>query len=172
MGTGSKVLTYLTKRLISIFLIILILLMATFIAYDCANIYVILEEGMGMRAETVLTNKEAPLLDKFFTQHCIDTDNLLNSNRYRDYIITDYDYNIKMKKVWAWPWSRRTKVTIQEIVKDISGDLLSSESEGEATSKVPIPKWENGEKIVELKKINRRWVIDEITLKRPLEEFD
>lgn len=177
MGTGIKLLTYFTKRLTTITLIIIILFMITFIAYDCANIYVILEEGMDMRAETVLTGEEAPLLDKFFTQSFIGSDKLLNSDMYEDFIISEYDYKIKVKKVWAWPWSRRAKATIQEIVFDISGEFSPQEDvedtdDEEETPSVPIPEWENGEKIVELRKMNHRWIIDKVTMERSLEKFD
>ena len=176
MGTGTKLLSYITGRLITIFLIIIILLMSTFIAYDCANIYVILEEGMGMRAEAVLTDNEVSSLEQFFTPHFLSTDGLLNGNKYADYIIADYDYEIKMKKVWAWPWSTKANATIQEIVSDISGDMRIKEDiekdEEEEESKPTIPKWDNGEKLVHLRKVNGRWLIDEVILERPLEKFD
>lgn len=168
MGTGTKLLTYFTKRLTTILLVVIILFMATFIAYDCANIYVILEEGMEMRADAVLTGEEMPLLDKFFTQNFINSDHLLNSGAYEDYMIVEYDYKIKMKKVWAWPWSRKAEATIQEVVSDISGELKDKEN----TSEALIPKWENGEKTVKLKKVSRRWTIDEVIMERPLEKFD
>jgi len=186
LETGTKLLTYITRRLITVFLIIIILLMSTFIAYDCANIYVILEEGMSMRAESVLTDNEVSSLEHFFTQHFLSTDELLQNNKYGEYIITDYDYKIKIKKVWAWPWSTRANATIQEIVSDISGDMRITEdeldeldaedeldeNENANNGESSVPEWENGEKLVRLKKVNGRWLIDEVILERPLEKFE
>ncbi|NMA94771.1 MAG: hypothetical protein GX974_01875 [Clostridiales bacterium] len=177
MGTWVKLLGYFTKRLTAIIFVIVVLIMATFIAYDCANIYVILEEGMALRADAVLSDAESTLLDKFFTQSFLNSDKLLNSGQYEDFDISSYDYKVKIKKVWAWPWRKNAEATIQEIVFDIYGKPKNAEQdekrEGEESPPpVFIPRWENGEKLVNLKKVNHRWIIDKVTIVRSLDEFD
>lgn len=169
MSIWLRILVYLTKK-ITIFVVVgLFLMLVTFTAYDCANVYMVLNEGLGERASVILNNEEADPLNNFFTQGFIRFDTILENNPYEGYIIQDYDHHVKIKWLWVWPWRTSTRVTIAETTPTIIGRRIeSSEQNGEEGLKKTPPSWENGEKQVFMKKINGQWKIDRIVMKKPI----
>lgn len=70
---------------------------------------------------------------------------------------------VKVKQIWVWPWNDEAKVTIEEVIKDIKA---VPKDDGEEN--LSIPEWENGEKLIIMKK-NGRWRIDEVMLKKSID---
>ena len=64
--------------------------------------------------------------------------------------------------LWVWPWENKTKVKVEEIINGIEGSVKDEES-----GDIPIPPWDNGEKIVILEK-DGRWKIDNVLLTKPI----
>lgn len=57
---------YLAKKVIILAIILCLAVLAAFIAYDCANIYIVITEGMALRATAILEGQENIVLHKFF----------------------------------------------------------------------------------------------------------
>jgi hypothetical protein len=160
-----RFLQYIAKKTIVIAIIICLVVLAAFIAYDCANIYIVLNEGMVNRASAILDDQETIVLNKFFTQGYLSVDPLLNNNSYEQFIIQDYNLQVRVKSLWAWPWDNHAKAVIEESIPDIKAKPKDDE-EGPKTP----PPWQNGEKVVLLKKDAGQWKIDRIIFKKPLVE--
>lgn len=154
---------YLAKKFIVAAIIIWLAVLATFIAYDCANIYIVVTEGMAQRAAVVLGSEENIALNKFFTQTYLSADPLLNNNEYEGFIIQDYSLKLRVKWLWAWPWNNSAKVVIEESIPKI----VARPRDNEQDVKTP-PQWQNGEKIVLLEKSAGQWKINRIIFKKPL----
>lgn len=158
-----KFIQYLAKKFIAIAILIWLAVLVTFTAYDCANIYIVVTEGMTQRATAVLDGQENIALNKFFTSSYLNSDPLLNNNQYEDFIIQDYNLKLRIKWLWAWPWSDSARVVIEEEIPRIVAKPRSQDQE----IKTP-PPWQNGEKIILLQRRAGLWKIDGIIFKKPL----
>jgi len=158
---------YLAKKVIVLAIIVCLAVLATLIAYDCANIYIVVTEGMTLRATSILEGQENVVLQKFFTQAYLKADPLMNNNVYNDFIIQDYNIKMRVKWLWAWPWEERVKAVIEESIPKIVGKPRDDEQ----PVKTP-PSWQNGEKIVLLEKQDGHWKIAGIIFKSSLDRSD
>lgn len=154
---------YLVKRLTVIVAIAVLIMLATFMGYDYANIYVTVNEGIAQRAQVILQEGDYTTLGKFYTQEYLEKDSLLSNNPYKSYIVTDYDLRVKVKQIWVWPWNDEAKVTIEEMIKDIKA---VPKDDGEEN--LSVSEWESGEKLIIMKK-NGRWRIDDVILKKTID---
>lgn len=162
MNTFLRLLSYILTRLTALAVITILIILAVFIGFDWANIYVISNEGLSQRAEIILGNKDVSELSKFYTQNFLDRDTLLSRHLYEEYEIGEFDQSIKIKKLWVLPWENKTKVTIEEKVTGIEGKNKTDGDEGKL-----IPPWENGEKVLIMEK-DGRWKISDIIMIRPI----
>lgn len=85
-----------------------------------ANIYVVVNDGLTQRAQTIIGRQDPSDLNRFFTLKYLNSDPLFNSDQYRDYLIQDFDYEVKIKKMWVWPWQTRTSVVVEEYIPESS----------------------------------------------------
>ncbi len=199
MKTALRLITFLTGKIIGIAVVIILIIMATFISYDMANIYVVANDGLSKRAEIVISDENPSDLSKFFTLQYLNSDTMLSSGQFDDYIVSDYNYELKIKQLWVWPWESTTEVIVEEYIPESSWrfsitdefrerlteaqrppekeiDEEAEDGEGndeEGTTgedseiqeeefklEIPKPKWQNGEKIIEFRKIDGRWEIN------------
>ncbi len=202
MKTALRLITFLTRKIIGIAVVIILIIMATFISYDMANIYVVANDGLSKRAEIIINNENPTDLNKFFTLQYLNSDSMLSNGQFVDYIVSDYNYELKIKKLWVWPWESTTEVTVEEYIPESSWRISitddfreqltneqkppenemdeeeeNEEGNGEESNtdedseiqeeevpefklEIPKPKWQNGEKIIEFRKIDGRWEIN------------
>ncbi|HOB19744.1 MAG TPA: hypothetical protein PKO35_03440, partial [Candidatus Atribacteria bacterium] len=57
-SAGMRLLFYIVKKLTVLVLLIMVIMIAFFIAYDMANVYVFLDDGMTQRANVILNNED------------------------------------------------------------------------------------------------------------------
>lgn len=132
-----------------------------FMAMNLSNIYIILDEGMEKRAEVILTREDAEELNKYFHYDFLNADEALAGafsgvSAYDDYTITDFEYDLTVEKLWAWPWDSYASCTIVERIPSITGKALSSRANEVSET---IPKWQGGRYNVTLVKENGYWKI-------------
>ncbi|HHU48654.1 MAG: hypothetical protein ACOYEH_08115 [Caldicoprobacterales bacterium] len=210
MNTALKLITFLARKLVGIAVIILLIVLATFIAYDMANIYVVVNDGLSQRAEIAIQGEDPASLHRFFTLKHLNSDSIFHSDQFRDYNIQDYNYELKVKKLWVWPWESETEMIVEESIPESSWKFSITEefrerliaaqmpkqqeeegdsegegaegaaeegSEGEDTEQetqeieldIPTPYWQNGEKVIELRKEEGQWKIDGIVFVKTIE---
>ena len=214
MNTALKLITFLARKLVAIAIVILLIVMATFIAYDMANIYIIVSDGLSQRAETAIHGEDPSSLNRFFTLKHLNSDPIFRSTQFDDYNIQDYIYELKVKKVWVWPWESETEVVVEEYIPESSWKFsiteemrerlmaaqMPAEEPAEQTGKneeagqetetgsgdengegdageqgqkieleIPPPTWQNGEKVIEMRKVEGQWKIDGIVFVRSIE---
>jgi hypothetical protein len=194
LSIGLRLLSYMVRKLSALVAIVLLVVLGAFIAYDMANIYVVVNDGMSQRASIILDEKDPSELNKYFTLKYLNSDPLFYSEKYRDYIIQDYDFKLVMKRLWVWPWQSHTRLLVEEYIPEdswkfsITDELREvlmeeqnqdseqgqEENGGESGQKekpelkIAPPVWQNGEKIIEMRKVDGQWKIDRIVFVRPL----
>lgn len=122
-----------------------------------ANTYILVTEGMTLRASCILGKSDTSELKQYFTDKFIETDPALQENEYSYYTIQKYDYRISVDGISILPWNTTATLTVTERIPTITG---------EAKKNAPtdaVPEWQNAQyKVVCIKK-NNRWFITKIT---------
>lgn len=152
---------FIATRLIWICILGGILVCGFYMCLNTANIYVVLNDGLEKRVEVILTQEDAEELNYFFHADFLSNDRALEgafdgTSVYDDYTITDFEYELKIEKLWAWPWDNYATCTVVERVPSITGSVISSrKSEVSAT----IPSWQGGRYDITLVRNNGTWKI-------------
>ncbi|HHU64139.1 MAG TPA: hypothetical protein GXZ32_08055 [Clostridiales bacterium] len=160
--TLTKVLLVILKRLVLIIVVASILIMGGFMAYQTSNIYIIVEEGMEVRANSVILPDDEEteiLLRNFFTMDYIKTSPKLSDKRYKGYPIESFAYNIDIDFMWPWPWKDTIKVDVEESIYSFN---LKNTQDNDEDLQVAVPEWDNGKKEVHLMKVDRSWKIYDV----------
>ncbi len=156
-----KSIWYIATRLIILCVLVSILVCGFFMCMDMANIYIILDEGLEKRVEVILTQEDAEELNKYFHYDFLSSDPALagafdGTSAYVDYNIDDFDYEMTIESLWAWPWDTYATCTITEQVTNITGSVISSRA-SEVSSE--IPDWQGGKYNLTLVKEDGLWKI-------------
>lgn len=152
---------FIASRLVLICVLCGMLVCGFYMCLNTANIYVILNDGLEKRAEVILTRQEAEKLNFYFHADFLSTDPALEgafdgSSVYDDYTITDFEYELKIEKLWAWPWDSYATCTVVERIPSITGSVIASrKSEASPT----VPGWQGGRYDITLVKDDGAWKI-------------
>ena len=152
---------FIASRLIIVCILGGMLVCGFYMGLNTANIYVVLEDGLQQRAQVILTRENAEKLNFYFHADFLSTDPALEgafdgSSVYNDYSISDFEYDLKIEKLWAWPWDNYATCTVVERVPEITGKVIPSRK-----SEVPsvIPSWQGGRYDITLVKSGGTWKI-------------
>ncbi len=131
-----------------------------------SNMYIIVTEGMALRAETILNKGGEADLSQYFTADFIQEDELLERNPYSDYAVDNFDYRYSIKGVSVLPWAKNGSVTYVERIPIITASPISDEITA------PVPAWVPMVYKVILVKQDGRWLINslEVVEEAPAEE--
>ena len=156
-----RLIWFIASRMLLICVLLGMLVCGFFMAMNGANIYVVLNEGMEKRVDVILTRQQAEELNKYFHADFLIADaaleGALNGNSaYSDYIITGFEYELTIEKLWAWPWDAFANCTVVERVPTITGSVISSRR-NEVSER--IPRWQGGRYDITLAKLNGLWKI-------------
>ena len=152
---------FIASRLIVLCILCGILVCGFYMCLNTANIYIILTDGLEKRASVILTQEDAENLNFYFHADFLSADRALEgafdgTSVYDDYTITDFEYDLKIERLWAWPWDNYATCTVVERVPSITGSVIASRrSEASAT----VPSWQGGRYDITLVKTGGEWKI-------------
>ncbi|MDO4565671.1 MAG: hypothetical protein Q4C04_08665 [Clostridia bacterium] len=153
-----RAITYFTKTIVAFVALIGLCILSFMMCMRLANAYILINEGMSLRAECILQDGEILDLTSYFTEDCIASDVALSANTYSGYTITDYDYRLSISDVAVWPWASTISAVIVEQCPDIRG---SANVDSTASS---IPEWTPIRYELRLASIDGRWYIASLTV--------
>jgi len=172
-----RLLSFFASRLIAFTAVVALLILAFYLAMNTANIYVLLGDGMKLRASVILTREGAEELPNFFADEFLTRDETLsiglsNQSPYIDYKITSFNYELSMEWMWSWPWEDRAQAVIVERVPRIVGSVLSEKKDlvKEGTLSANPPAWYGGRYAVTLVRAGGQWKIAGLTLRQMIVE--
>ncbi len=157
---------FLAKIVIVCVIVIALMIVGYIMARDIANVYIITTDGMKLRAGVVLGLEDSSDLYKFFSGSFVTNDTELNSSKYDDYLIRDFDYNLKIKSLWCNPWNKTAEVVVVEAIPSIDGEKTLKGEDEEAT---PVPEWSRKRFKISFINQDDRWLINEINIMEYLE---
>lgn len=159
---------YAGKKLAAGLIIVFLLISAGFIGYDCANVYVIVHDGMAQRMAVITeTSSDPSVMNKYFTADCMSKDPMLTGAVPDGVLVKDYSYSTRIKKLWVWPWKSRTRVIVRDEVSRLN--LAPVEEGGYVPDTLSLG---TGEMKIHLIKQDGRWYIDGLELTRTQEELE
>jgi hypothetical protein len=165
-----RLITLLARKGLALLVILGLLTTAFISAMNLSQLFILINDGMELRANTILGKNEGENLSKYFDQTFLDGDTLLQHSVNDPYYkIKGSSYSLKIQSLWAWPWQTRVTAVAQERVT-LEGELKTDYQTAEqlaSPEKFPAPAWENYVyDIILEKRENGSWIIREI---RPVE---
>ena len=150
-------------RAILVVLVIGALCILSFLsASRLSNAYILVNEGMTMRAECILKNAPENDLAVYFTPLCIQNDALQRETGaapYAGMTVSSYEYSLKVQNMHIMPWHANTYVDVVEQIRGIKGSVSVESGSGAA-----IPEWTPCKYRLYLDRTDGRWLIESVEL--------
>lgn len=167
----TRVFLFIGKYAVIILLVSAMLIFSFFTAMNIANNYIIIKDGLSLRAAVAIDGEDSTELSRYFSSEFLENDEVLNSSDYADFVIRTYDQETKIERIWSWPWSNEATATIVDFVGDIEGTLPTGSDGSDTNNKEAVkpPEWKNARYDVKLKKVedsegNKFWRIESMKL--------
>lgn len=167
MNYLRRFLWYIAKYLLAATMLLGTLIIALYMAMNTANITILLKDGMALRAQVVMMEKEPEELLKFFQNSFVEVDPAINiglseNSPYANYSITGMDHRISMEWMWCWPWDNKANADFVETVPKIDGRIkasLRADAEKNDPDSVSPPNWRSARYRATLVREGGRWKI-------------
>ncbi|NLB61386.1 MAG: hypothetical protein GX802_03005 [Clostridiales bacterium] len=147
---------FVLRTVIILIVIVLIALFSFLAAMHAANIYVVVTEGVTLRAACILGDGDINQMYEYFSTEYMDNDNELYDNVYKHYDITNYDYRLTVNSVNIWPWNTTATMTVTERIPSITGTANPDAPQS------AVPEWTSAQYVVTCIKSQNRWYITDI----------
>ncbi len=168
MDRFMQFLWYAAKKLAAGLVIVFLLVSAGFIGYDCANVYVIVHDGMTQRMAVITgTSTDPSVMNKYFTPAGMARDTMLNGAVPEGVIVKGYGYQANIKKLWVWPWKSKTHITVRDEVSRL--ELAPAEEDAVVPETLDLG---SGDLKIDMVKENGRWYINGIERVRSQEDIE
>lgn len=149
-------------------LIIIVVVTMTFFAFLTAmyasNIYIIVTEGMTIRAKCILGQGEKTEMEQYFSVNCMNNDEMLKDNVYEHYKIANYDYRLTVNKLNVLPWNKTASMIVTERIPTISGTPY------EDAPTASVPEWTSLRYRVICMRENNRWYITKVEIEEKVSD--
>ena len=157
-----RLIWFIVTRLVLVCILCGMLVCGFYMCLNTANIYVVLTDGLQRRAEVILTRENAETLNFYYHADFLATDPALEgafdgTSVYDNYSIKDFEYDLKIEKLWAWPWDSYATCTVVERIPSIDASVISSRRSENLPAK---PSWQGGRYDITLVKQNGEWKIN------------
>lgn len=153
---------YFMRAILTLLVIGALCILSFISASRASNAYILVNEGMNMRAECILKNGPENDLTAYFSLHCIQSDAEERTNNaapYAGMVISSYEYNLKFDDLHILPWQIGTYVDVVEQIRGIKGSFSA-----ESGSVTAIPDWTPRKYRLHLRKAEGRWLIETVEL--------
>ena len=125
-----------------------------------SNAYILVNEGMPLRADCILKGASPNEMAAYFTSDCINNDKHQRETGaapYGNATITSYEYSLSIAGLHLLPWYSDPYVVAVEQIRAIRGSL-SADAGADAT----IPDWTPRKYRLHLERIDSRWYIGSV----------
>ena len=174
MSYLRRLLWYIVKCLLVLTMVLGMLIIAFYTAMNSANIMILLQDGMAVRAQVIMMGAQPDPLMKYFQNEFLVADtrlqvSLTNESPYANYSITGIDHRVSLEWMWCWPWDEIAHADFVESVPKIDGRIkaaLRVEAEKNDPDSVYPPDWSTVKYRATLVREGGRWKIQSL---KPIE---
>lgn len=161
LRASRRSILFFVRTIILILIIVLVCLIAFISAARISNSYILINEGMALRASSIVHGLDDPDLAIYFTPECLEQDASLRAQsilRFSGYTVNNYNYDLSVDRFHVMPWQ-------SSIYLDAIENITSIKASANAESSVSgVPEWTPIRYRLYLKNIDSRWYIDSIEL--------
>ena len=161
LRTTRRSIMFFIRTILLVLLIVLLCVAAFITTARLSNSYILVNEGMPLRASSMLHGVEDPDLAYYFTSDCITEDAALRAqsvSAFQDFSVSDYEYDLVIDKMHVFPWQASTYVDVTEQIKSIKASALLESGTSD------VPEWTPIRYRLYLQQIDARWYICTIEL--------
>lgn len=160
---ARRTLMYIVRVMLLLVVGALVCVLAFLTAERMSNLYILVTEGMSLRAEYILTDDvEMSELEEYFLLTHLSEDEALTADAYANYSISSYDYDLTTEGISVLPWTATGTVTAVETVT-VRGSYDSEKlGEGETQADHPLPSWPSRRYRIRFVNTGSRWYIAEL----------
>ncbi len=162
LHVATRTTMYVVRLLLFVIMGLIICIAAFVTAQRYANLYILVNEGMALRADCIIADGAQNDLEEYFTLSCLSSDRVSTDTTYDNYNITSYNYDLAIEKVSVLPWSMTAQITATERVTlrgSVNTNLLE---EGQSASDYPLPEWTPVRYRISFLNSNERWYISSV----------
>ena len=127
-----------------------------------SNAYILVNEGMPLRADCILKGTSPNEMAAYFSSDCINSDKPQRETGaapYQNATVTSYEYSLSIAGVHLLPWYSDPSVDAVEQIRAIRGSLTT-----DAGVDAAIPEWTPRKYRLHLEQIDSRWYIGSVEL--------
>lgn len=149
------------RTLLLIVLVVFLCIAAFLTTARLSNTYILVNEGMALRAASMLRGGDDPDLAVYFTGDCVRDDAALrtqSTTQFADFTVTDYEYDLTIDRLHVFPWQTDLYADVIEQITAIKG---SASAESGVTE---VPTWTPIRYRLHLEQLDARWYICSIEL--------
>ncbi len=161
LRVSRRSILFFIRTILLLLLIVALCTLAFVSAARLSNTYILINEGMNLRAAVMLRGGDDPDLAAYFTGDCIRADATLRAQSiaaYADYTITGYEYDLIINRLHVYPWQADTYADVTEQVTSLKATAQADSAAGAA------PAWTPIRYRLHLEHIDGRWYIANIEL--------
>lgn len=160
MYSFLRFLWYLISRVLIWAAAVGLVLLAFFLAMDYMNTSTLIKDGMHLRAQVVIEGADPSALGKVFSKVFLENDTLLKSSAYRQYKVSDFDYNADCVFTLIFPWQDNVTLRMTEEVSNIQAQVTPDPDSGIPGNP---PVWNDAIYDIKLTRTEGSWRIISIT---------
>jgi len=152
---------YFMRAILTVLVIGALCILSFLSASRLSNTYILVNEGMPLRADCILKGDSPTDLVPYFTTGCIVDDEKQRETSalpYAGMTISSFEYSLSIKDMHIMPWHVSTYVDVVEQIRVIKGSV-SAESGADS-----IPDWAPRKYRLYLDRVDGRWFISAVEL--------
>ena len=152
---------YFMRAILTVLVIGALCILAFLSTARLSNAYILVNEGMPLRADCILKGESQTDLTPYFTSDCIESDAAQRGTSaapYAGITVSSFEYSLSIKDMHIMPWHANTYIDVVEQIRAIKGSVPSES--GTHT----IPDWAPRKYRLYLERVDGRWFIDSVEL--------
>ena len=162
----SKFLAYILSRLVLVVVVLGLLVLIFFTAYQTVMFNTVAKDAMAFRAQSILEHDQEyddTVANRLFTQEFITQTKLNEDLVSADYVINRFEQQTDVNFTIVWPWQGEVKVEIRDVIEEIDYEYVGSDTG--TVADLPIT---SGEYLVTMVKQDNHWKISNLELKNEI----
>jgi len=150
---------YVLRTLLVVTLVVVLCLLAFVTAMNLSSIYILVTEGLELRAECILQEGDVNALTEYFSTEFVEKDIALYEGRYQYYTVSNFLYKLEVRGISMLPGGNSATMEVYEKLLSVA-----AKANEDAPEWAVFPEWVPAIYDVKLQRMDGRWYITDMIL--------